>query len=64
MVVDGHVIDRADIPKYFTEGFWASYDLWQNCKRFGLPFGGGWAEQPAWILRLIKAFDGAIDGNG
>ena len=29
-------------------------------KRYGLPFAGGWAEQPADFMTLIESFDNVL----
>ena len=31
--------------------------MWVRTKRHGLPFSGGWAEQPAVIMDLIDLLD-------
>lgn len=32
-------------------------ELWGKYKRFGFPYAGGWAEQPARLLDVIDALD-------
>lgn len=32
------------------------YEIWENCKMFGIP-GGDWTKCQPWILDLIKIFD-------
>ena len=34
-------------------------ELWTRTKRWGLPFGGGWASQPAWCLDILELMDEA-----
>lgn len=57
MVLWGYEICRKDIPTYFTERAMAAIDLWQTYKLFGFPFSGGWAEQPAVYMDIIKALE-------
>jgi hypothetical protein len=57
MVLRGYGVERARIPEYFnTEndkklGFYFKYKL------FGWPFGGGWAEQPAYLLDIVERLE-------
>jgi hypothetical protein len=32
------------------------FQIWDNCRRFGLP-GGDWTKSPPWLISLIKQFD-------
>ena len=32
-------------------------NLYVRTKRWGLPFGGGWIEQPAWVMDIIDALE-------
>lgn len=57
MVVHGHEIIRAEIPKYLTQKAYDAIALWQRWKMFGMPFAGGWAEQPAVYFDVIEAFE-------
>jgi hypothetical protein len=57
MVYWGQVICRADIPKYLTPKVYAAIDLWQKWKLFGMPFAGGWAEQPAIYMDVIERLE-------
>jgi hypothetical protein len=52
----GIPILRRDIPGYFTEDYYNALKMYNRFKRFGLPFGGGWAEQPEWYIELVEAF--------
>jgi hypothetical protein len=33
----------------------AALNMWSKTKRWGLPFAGGWAEQPAWVMDILDA---------
>ena len=57
MVLHGHLIWRADIPKYRTEEAMTAIQLWSNYKCFGLPFAGGWAEQPAVVMDVLEVLE-------
>ena len=32
-------------------------NLYARTKRWGLPFSGGWAEQPAWVLHILDTLE-------
>lgn len=51
------LVERARIPEYFTDDYEAAYDIYGKWRMFGLPFSGGWAEQPAYLLRIIETFE-------
>jgi len=46
-----------------TPGALEIIGMWQRTKRYGLPFSGGWMEQP-WVLihyfDLLEAEDGVL----
>lgn len=59
---------RSEINAYLDDWFWSAFDVWYRWKTFGgLPFTGGWAEQPAHLLMVIEeaeaAFKGAQNGS-
>jgi hypothetical protein len=45
------------------EGYLKDYDivnainLYARTKRWGLPFAGGWAEQPYWMLQVLDTLE-------
>ena len=50
---------RSEIPKLFTEEFRILLMVWWRFHSgLGLPFSGGWAEQPATIVMFIDLFEG------
>lgn len=49
-------IERRRIPELFNEWYWSCIGLYAKYKTFGLPFAGGWADQPAYVLDIIEAF--------
>jgi hypothetical protein len=57
----GLTIDRNAIPTYFTDHYWSAFEIWRNWKRYGLPFAGGWAEHPDYLVRVINLFEEEIN---
>ena len=35
--------------------------MWKTSRRHGLPFAGGWAEQPAQVTDILQALDDEHD---
>lgn len=56
MVIAGYLIKRRDVPALFNEFFHAAIEAYDNYKLFGFPHGGGWADQPAVLIDVIKIF--------
>jgi len=57
MVLWGHEVWRAKIPEYCTAEAAGAIGLWQNWKMFGMPFAGGWAEQPAVVMDVLEVLE-------
>jgi hypothetical protein len=56
----GFTVQRNQIPDYKTEEFrdWlTAWNIWE-AKNL-LPFAGSWTEQPAHVVDVLTAFDGA-----
>jgi len=51
----GWKIRRRDIPDYLTPDLYDCLDLFNCFELFGLPFAGGWAEQPAHVIDILSA---------
>jgi len=49
------------IPDYFTPDFANMVEIWVNVKRWGMPFEGGWADQPAILMDVINLFEQAYN---
>ena len=53
--------DSGDLKIKYSEGLLNAYmyymNIWDNCRRWGLPLGGDWSENPPWLLSFLKAFD-------
>lgn len=47
---------RSEVADYCDDVFWSVFDVWYKWRVFqGLPFAGGWAEQPAHLIEAIEA---------
>jgi hypothetical protein len=47
-----------EIERYLKDGeIINAINLYVRTKRWGLPFNGGWAEQPYWMLQTIDALE-------
>lgn len=55
----GRVISSARVADYLNEEFAHYYRVYANCEEFGLPHGGGWLDEPPWVLQLISNFRAA-----
>lgn len=68
IVYDGKLLElwRSEVGDYCDEYFWTGLDLWSKWRTFGgMPFGGGWAEQPAHIVDMISTIERAYkDAQG
>lgn len=49
------------ILSYFSEWYQSCVELYNRYKRFGLPFSGGWAEQPGYIIEILETFEAVIE---
>lgn len=56
--IAGRAVQLNRFHEYFTEEFSELLSAWMNTKRWGMPFSGGWAEQPARVLDVFAAFEG------
>jgi len=41
------------------EGFFYYFQIWENFHFFGLPHGGGWANESPWLIEVLKLFERA-----
>jgi len=63
---ESEVIRRKEIPGYFTNNIKAIISQYWKCKFYGLPYNGGWAEQPCIAMDIIWTLDNekaVIDKN-
>lgn len=62
---DGQQVKFSDIKAHFTDYYFSALAIWQRWRRFGLPFDGGWAEQPEYLIRVIETLEAIYeDRNG
>jgi len=61
MLVYGVKIKRFEIREYFTDEILKCVDFYWKVKMYGLPFSGGWAEQPAFLMRIIFLLDNEME---
>lgn len=54
---EAEVIKRKDIPGLFPPEVRQVIGYYWTAKKYGLPYSGGWAEQPAIIMDIITALD-------
>jgi len=53
----GQRIHRYDIPSYFCEENMRLIGFWLKYRKYGLPYHGGWAEQPAVVMDVIDTLE-------
>ena len=62
VVVNGKLVPvrKSEVQRWCDEWFWSALELWSNWRTLGcMPFAGGWAEQPAHLVEVIMAVEGA-----
>ena len=57
----GSVISSRKIGEYLDEEFWHYYRVFANCEKFGLPHGGGWLDEPPWVIQLVSHFRDTVE---
>lgn len=55
MTENGNTVIRNDDDLLHAYSYYLN--IWDNCRRWGLPNGGDWANCPAWLLAFLKVFD-------
>lgn len=55
--IAGEAVQRRAIPDYFTSEFSELLSAWANIKRWGMPFDGGWADQPCRLMDVMGEFE-------
>jgi len=56
----GGRVERTQIKSYFNDFYHSGMQVYNRYKRFGLPYSGGWAEQPEYLLDIIECFEDTI----
>lgn len=51
--------ERRRIPELFDDRFYSALMLHNKFRTFGLPFAGGWADQPAQVIDVLDALESA-----
>jgi hypothetical protein len=58
---NGMTVGRDKILSYFNDYYYSCLAIYNRFKRFGLPFGGGWAEQPEYVVEIIETIDECVE---
>lgn len=51
------VVEPKQVADYYNDEWWKAHGVWASCRAYGLPFSGGWAEQPARLMDAISIMD-------
>jgi len=54
---EAEVVKRKDIPGILSAEVMQVIDWYWTTKRYGLPYSGGWAEQPCITVDVLKILD-------
>lgn len=54
-------VERNKILSYFNDYYYSCLVIYDRFKRFGLPFSGGWAEQPEYVIEIIETIGACVD---
>jgi len=54
-------IRRRDARGYLGAEFRYWWKVWRRWKRFGLPNGSGWANEPESTIRVLELFEDELD---
>ena len=55
----GYMVKANDVPALFSPMFWECVGLWKRYKLLGMPYDGGWAQNPAHLVRIIEIMENA-----
>lgn len=61
MVLHGYEVERARIPEYLNGDHLQYVEWWLKWKKFGFPYSGGWAEQPAIYMDVLEVLEAETD---
>jgi hypothetical protein len=50
-------VDRSSIPGYFNKDNSEKIKFYFKYKLFGLPFAGGWIQQPAYLMDILERLE-------
>lgn len=57
MILKGYEIERDKVPEYFSSEVMAGIEFYMTYKTLGMPYAGGWAEQPCHVIDIIKTLE-------
>ena len=60
---NGVLYTMAEIAGLFDDDFMDCWKLWNRFKKFGLPYAGGWADQPSIVIEVLETIEEAVDGR-
>ena len=63
VLIGGVKYKKKEVAGLFDDDFILSYNQYLRFKRYGLPFSGGWAEQPGIILDTLDIWETAENGR-
>jgi hypothetical protein len=49
-----HLVKRDEITGIFTENIKRCLWMWEQYRKYGWPFAGGWIEQPWYVYDIIS----------
>lgn len=52
---------RKEVAAYLGPGFRYALRVWSRTKRYGLPNGSGWANEPAATMELLDLFEDELE---
>lgn len=61
MVLAGKAYTERDIRRVFNDETYAYIRIAEQTLRWGLPYGGAWADYPAWFLWLCSTVGDAVE---
>jgi len=50
-----------ECPEVYVRQWGWAFRLWKTTRKHGLPFSGGWADQPARVMDILTALDEEFD---
>ena len=56
-ILAGYTIKANDVPSLFSVFFWECVGLWKRYKLLGMPYDGGWAQNPAHLVKIIELLE-------
>lgn len=60
-VINGKAYTERQIRRLFNDELYTYIGIAENTARWGLPYGGHWADYPAWFLWLNREFGEKVE---